>query len=338
MDNRTLPGFFDDLSFTIVDVGARDGLAPQWAPFSTYINAVLVEPDPEEAKIMQRNAAQSGLRKVHVIPKALSDKKGKLVLRLAQTGANSSVLAANMDFLSRFPNSERFSTREEFAIECDTLDGQLASLGIDQVDFLKLDVEGYESQVIAGGQNALASCFGLSSEASLAERYLGNTHFCEVNKLASDSGMVLADMERKWWLRGNTPLRLHGLGQIIFLDCIWIKDPLTLSTLTKVSLQKLLFILVVHSFYDWAYEAAGHAVKLGLMSKNDLSALDGWISSRGRYANPLYSWLAKSPHFPMKRSLARFFGIASQCLGGNLYGHHFQTDGTAWNRKWRWEQ
>ena len=79
-------------------------------------------------------------------------------------------------------------------------------------------------------------------------------------------------------------------------------------------------------------------VELGLATEKEKRDLHEWISKRSLYAQPVHRFVAELPHFPFKRSLARFFGLLSQHLGGNLYGEYFQSDGTAWNRKWRWMQ
>ena len=338
MKLEELPPFLQTTVLTIVDIGAREGLPPQWLPFAGNLRAIMVEPDPEEAERLKRQAEQSGLKEAHVIPTALSDKKGTLSLHLANTGANSSVLRPNMAFLSRFPDVDRFKTAKKVDIPCDTLDGQLAMLGIESVDFIKLDVEGYEGQVLAGGTKALGSCLGLASEVSFAERYIGDTHFNVVDRLARDTGLVLADLERKWWRRGVAPRETFGIGQMVFADCIWLTDPVASQCLSREQLLKIVLIMLVYSFYDWSYESMAFGVERGLTTEDEKQVLREWIAKRSLYGQPLHRFIAGLPAFPFKRSLARFFGLLSQHLGGNLYGEHFQSDGTAWNRKWRWLQ
>ena len=42
---------------------------------------------------------------------------------------------------------------ETITVKCNTLDEWLKDTGIDEIDFIKIDVEGYELQVLTGGTN-----------------------------------------------------------------------------------------------------------------------------------------------------------------------------------------
>ena len=68
-------------NITILDVGARDGLGWPWTDLNkNYVNAILVEPDPEEAKSIQNKLNQN--QDATVLPIGLWDKTATLKLNL----------------------------------------------------------------------------------------------------------------------------------------------------------------------------------------------------------------------------------------------------------------
>jgi hypothetical protein len=125
---------------------------------------------------------------------------------------------------------------------------------------------------------------------------------------------------------------------MVFADCVWLHDPVATPQLDREKLLKIVLIMLIYSFYDWSFESLALGVERGLATKEEMRQLRSWITKRSLYGQPFHRFVAGLPHFPFKRSLARFFGLLSHDLDGNLYSEHFQSDGTSWNRKWRWLQ
>lgn len=179
--NSTLPSFFNDARLTLVDVGARGGLSWQWAPFKHLITTVLVEPDPAEAAALVEKLKGEGLGGVKVIPKGLGARNGTAELNLLRNPECSSILEPNLPWLARFPESERFTTAKRIPIELSALDSELAALGVTKCDFLKLDVQGYELEVLAGASAAVRQCLVLEAETSFSEIYKGQPLFAQID-------------------------------------------------------------------------------------------------------------------------------------------------------------
>jgi FkbM family methyltransferase len=196
--NSPLPSFFSDARLTIIDVGARGGLSWQWAPFKHLITTVLVEPDPAEAAALVEKLKGEGLGGVKVIPKGLGARNGTAELNLLRNPECSSILEPNLPWLARFPESERFTTAKRIPIELSTLDSELAALGVTQCDFLKLDVQGYELEVLAGASAAVRQCLVLEAETSFSEIYKGQPLFAQIDSALRPLGFSLIDLERVW--------------------------------------------------------------------------------------------------------------------------------------------
>ena len=168
---RTLASYAQASDMSIVDIGAHGALfaafAAERAP-SAHIT--IVEPDPELAPIIERNMARH--HDWTLVQKAIGERSGRSPFyRNASSTQTSSLVRGAVDDFGG-PTSE-------FDVDVIRLDDLL---GDDRpVDLLKVDVQGAESQVIAGGKGFLGRVKRLLIEVTLLDphtaevlTYLGN--------------------------------------------------------------------------------------------------------------------------------------------------------------------
>jgi FkbM family methyltransferase len=105
-----------------------------------YIYAV--EPAPENVRLLKKNIELNGVKNIEVFDMAISDSKG--TARLYMGGACN---------LHSLINSGQDAQYVE--VQTDTVDGFLR--GKKPVTFLRMDIEGYETQVIEGMEKTLSS-------------------------------------------------------------------------------------------------------------------------------------------------------------------------------------
>ena len=116
--------------------------------FTRHFSRVIAfEPNPMVAALLRVNTAEFG-NAINVLQIGLSDAPAKLNFKV-----NEHNLGA-----SRITDEDSNSV-----IEVDKLDNLVADLKLDDVSFVKIDVEGHEDRVIAGAFEFLSSCAGLSS-------------------------------------------------------------------------------------------------------------------------------------------------------------------------------
>lgn len=334
--NSPLPSFFSDARLTIIDVGARGGLSWQWAPFKHLITTVLVEPDPAEAAALVEKLKGEGLGGVKVIPKGLGARNGTAELNLLRNPECSSILEPNLPWLARFPESERFTTAKRIPIELSTLDSELAALGVTQCDFLKLDVQGYELEVLAGASAAVRQCLVLEAETSFSEIYKGQPLFAQIDSALRQLGFSLIDLERVWWRRAKVPPAISTRGQIIWANSLYLRDPWDAGDFTREKLAKIAIILCAYRLFDIVHELLRLGVEKGVVSAEELTEVADWMACLSYARSPLWSFIARLPHFPFKRRITRFFGMLARSLRGEPYGEGVGVDGLAWERKWDW--
>jgi len=127
----------------VIDVGAHVG--------TFTVNAaklvgdkglvVAIEPEPSNLALLQRNIDSQNLNNVKVIRKAVWDKAAKLWLYLSKHSGLHSLCYASGDRVE---------------VEAESLDNIVSKLGLSQVDFVKIDVEGAEIEVLKGAERILA--------------------------------------------------------------------------------------------------------------------------------------------------------------------------------------
>ncbi len=140
---------------TVVDVGANHGLFSLEAAHligpSGTIHAF--EPTPSTRDLLESNLAANGLDRVRVFPTALGDAPGTARLRVHRELSGLNTLASG-DITW---NHRTLRADAIVEVPITTLDAHAEAEGLDRIDFLKIDVEGFELGVIRGARGLLAS-------------------------------------------------------------------------------------------------------------------------------------------------------------------------------------
>jgi FkbM family methyltransferase len=133
-----VPGFRAAPGDVVVDGGANVGFFALWQGASVGPTGAVhaFEPNPRAFELLRRNVEANGLSWVHCHQLALTAAGGPVML----TGdrRDSSMLRTS-------------GHGDGVEVASTTLDGFVADHGIERIDVLKLDTEGAEADIIAGG-------------------------------------------------------------------------------------------------------------------------------------------------------------------------------------------
>ena len=138
---RNLPLFLErfkpDKGQTIVDVGA--GIGTDVCAFSSMVGdegrVICIEADPEAFRCLSKTVALAGLRNVVTIHKAVTNCEGQVFLAKAAASVSNSVMT----------EGER-----GVVVQSTTLDRLLDEIGIETIDYLKMNIEGAEVLALEG--------------------------------------------------------------------------------------------------------------------------------------------------------------------------------------------
>jgi FkbM family methyltransferase len=151
-ENEIMEYFNPNEGDTVVDVGAHIGLysliaAKRVGPSGKVI---AIEPDPENFKILKKNILLNQLSNVEALECAVYSTRGKLRLFLPELEQGRTIFNTVMQ--------DRARTSTNFLeVEANTLDNILESINITEVNWIKIDVEGAELEVLKGAVNTLSS-------------------------------------------------------------------------------------------------------------------------------------------------------------------------------------
>lgn len=137
----------------VVDVGAHAGeftklfstLAPQGRIYS-------FEPGSYARSILTRVVSVRGLRNVSIQPVGLGDKASSEILHMPLKQSGS--IGFGLSHLGNDKNVDGRETVEE-KINLVTLDDFVAQNGLTRLDFIKIDVEGWELRALEGGAKTI---------------------------------------------------------------------------------------------------------------------------------------------------------------------------------------
>lgn len=132
---------------TVLDVGAQTGSFTLLAKFLPHSEWHAFEPIQEAAETLSGNLSINDIYNVTVVQKAASNVPGVATLKLPPLN--------DLGLATLGSNVLRFTPVQEREVACIDLDGYVDALAIQKVDFIKIDTEGWELNVLKGGEKML---------------------------------------------------------------------------------------------------------------------------------------------------------------------------------------
>jgi FkbM family methyltransferase len=266
-------GAFRDDPVIVLDVGARAGVGPEWAVFGDQLRAYAFEPDEAECQRLAANAPSN----VTYIPRALGRQLGRRALYHTALADSVGLYRTNQKYLDRFLNRDNGMLVAESTVDVSSLDETLTEFGVPAIDFIKLDVEGAELEILQGGAACLSrpSLLGLVSEIRFHREINGSPSFAELDLFLRPHGFVLYDLAIHHHSRidlpypgmlalqkpNGEPLYAYTTrGQLQDGNALYFRDPLlpgcapSLDQMPALSVLKMCAIMEIYSLNDCAAE------------------------------------------------------------------------------------
>jgi FkbM family methyltransferase len=194
---------------TVIDVGAnigQFGIDIRRSGFKGRI--VSFEPVSKTFQQLKKTAGRH--TPWNVFQLALGAKVGKEQINISgNSGLSTSFLHMNKLHLDNFPSSRTIGTE---SVEVSTLDIQIDRLKLEpKTCLLKIDVQGFEANVISGAKLCLSDIPYCYLEVSLTPLYSGESSMLEILNLLADAGHQVLDVFRGVESRNGELLQLDIL-------------------------------------------------------------------------------------------------------------------------------
>ena len=182
---------------------------------------------------------------------AIGDGEDK-ILNICKAPGMSSFLKPNLNYLKKFHGFEEWAQ----IISEEKVNTKKLNEIDEKIDFLKIDVQGYEYEVLINGLEKLNNVKVIQIETSPFPLYQGEKNSSEIMRLLENSGFML-HMFNKINTRIFKPMVLAnnktlGLNHLFQLDCVMVKNFEEINKFSEEDLTKLILIMF-YSFKSYDF-------------------------------------------------------------------------------------
>lgn len=289
------------MNFMFCDVGVRGGIPAQWAPFKSLIQIFGFEPDEVEYARLTKEKING-----RYFNCALSDTETERPLYLTKVRGCSSLYEPNMVFLRQFPGSDWLEVEKVVTIKTHTLDSVFQKEATTTCDFIKIDVQGAELDVLKGGLKSLKNhVLGMEIEVEFQPLYKDQPLFPDIDVFVrSQFGLEIQDFKKYYWKFQRGINYGSAKGKLIFGEALYFRPPGSVfeickdQTLAKAkeTILKAILMGIIYGYFDYALLILERSVEEKYFEEDHLFPLKDAIKVYGkglRYTGPFASYFSE---------------------------------------------
>lgn len=238
---------FPHLRFEILEIGAVP-LGEAAEPFHRLLDDFpgsrihAFELDPQSCAELRRRA-RSGVQ-VHQI--GIGRRRERRTVHLTRHPMCTSLYRPNQPLLECFHNMEVAYLRDTVEIETTSIDEFAKEVGLERVDFVKIDIQGAELDAFQGGVQSLERCVAIVTEVEFVEHYEQQPLFGDVDRELRRQGFMLH--------------KFLGMAGRALRPLVVANDP------NHASWHLWSDAMFVRSLWDWSEMEPEALVRLGLLA------------------------------------------------------------------------
>lgn len=319
----------------VVDVGAAAFLTANFQVLERISRLCLFEPNPEEAKSLERKYHAQGLGNVRVFPEGLAGSNGARTLYLTHVPTGSSLLQPDAAVIAQLADQSYFYPIREVTVQTRRLGDVLEDAGLGRADAIKVDVQGAELEVLQGvGEGLARDTLSVELEIGFPGAYKDQPGFGDIDGYLRAAGFVLYDLRVSHWHRigpdigKDAHILLRRAGNAASLprritegDAIYFQNPSTvLASHDAARVRRLMTLMGAYGFFLDALDLLARARKDGLVDAAEFHVA----------REALLDWHAAGHDVifdsPLLARLSGFLRRVSRFTQRRLFGKRF----------WRW--
>ncbi|MBN2705048.1 MAG: FkbM family methyltransferase [Deltaproteobacteria bacterium] len=259
-----------------LDIGARGRPLPEFDPIAGALRVFAFEPDQEECRRLNERFAgkRSGFSEIRFFPVALGRCREERELHRTRHPGSSSLLPPLTAVGEAFSRADYVEVERSEKLITEPLDEFLTARQLGPIDFLKIDTEGSELEILQAAPGLLREqLLALRLETAFLATRRGQPLYGECENFLRQHGFYPLGFEelhcwrklsRKKYPRAERGVIPFARGQLAHGDLLFVKDSRAVLERDPGQIIKLAFILMLHGYLDHAFE---------LMSASSLSPL-----------------------------------------------------------------
>ena len=246
-----------DCKFTILDIGALqiENSKPRFYKLLEYFPSSEIICFEIEKKLCDEmnSRASKGIR---YYPHALGEKNEKRKLYITEHPMCTSLYKPIEALPKLYQNLHYMNLKKETEIETITLDTFVEQYSIDEVDFIKIDVQGAELDIFKGGKKLLNNLLKIVCEVAFIPLYHDQPLFADVSKFLNQNNFMfnkfvgIAGRTLKPTIFNNDP---NVPSQLMWSDAIFIKHIEKIQGLSSEKLLKLSLLAAIYNSLDLTF-------------------------------------------------------------------------------------
>jgi FkbM family methyltransferase len=186
-----VPDWIDLSQGTAVDVGANEG---QWAAaFLTVVphsSIDVIEPQPDMVRRLSQRFSDDIRVSIHGV--AVGAASGVARMTVTHDRHLSSLRRPTESIVSAYHGCDWWHVDDQIDVQVEPLDKVVA--GVDRISVMKIDVQGFEREVLAGGHHALLRTSAVLIELNFTTYYEGEASFAEIHQSLVEKGFGLTGL------------------------------------------------------------------------------------------------------------------------------------------------
>ncbi|MEK9644343.1 MAG: FkbM family methyltransferase [Alphaproteobacteria bacterium] len=318
---RTLAvaGIADALPLRYVDIGSRGGFLDDLLPIAFAVDALGFEPDPV-AYAMLDYAPAGPWRSATFLPYGVGAKTGSANLYVTTDPQSASLMRHDPEIGRKFDKPQFFELDRTEAVDVLSLEEALKQAKFDSADFLKIDIEGPELEVLEASSEAVRDLLCLKVEASFVPFRFDQPLAADLDRFIRAQGFELFDIlgARHWrrfgyhihpyYSREPVP---YARGQIVQADYLYFRSVQSIGD-DAARLIKLGLLYMAQGYFDHALLALERPTAAEMLYRDfDLSPIDAVAQASRKYGRRAFkaaAWRQFRGLIPFLRYHRNLFG------------------------------
>jgi FkbM family methyltransferase len=205
----------------VLEIGARDGPKSRLETHDTLgkLEYTGIEPDAEECAALNERYPDHDFYSI-----AFAEHEGERTLYLTQMRSWSSLYKPNEDLLTQFNSYEgQGEVEDTVTVDVNRVDAFCDS-NSKRFDFVQMDVQGSDGDVIRGADDTLSDIKGIEFETHFKPMYVGQNLIWDIQETLDAYGVTIIDIDPHSTPSGNAASEvINPDGELLEADIQYLK-------------------------------------------------------------------------------------------------------------------